>query len=180
MPGALDMALVHHPVLNRNGEEISARIDEFDVFDGCRLALTYGVRSFFIVNPTPAQRDLAHRLIAHGQRPDRDPARGTFDNLKWAASLHEAVSQLPQGRRLVVSTSAGPSEQTVSFDEVRARRAEGIDVLLVIGKAWGLAPAVFAEADVRLEPIDGGEAYNHLSVRSAMAILVDRLSARAQ
>ncbi len=180
MGGALDIALVHHPVLNRNGEEISARIDEFDVFDGCRLALTYGVRSFFIVNPTPAQRDLAHRLIAHGQRPDRDPARGVFDNLKWAASLDDAIAALPQARRLVVSTSAAASECTVSFADVRARRAEGSDVLLVIGKAWGLAPRVFSAADLRLEPIDGGQGYNHLSVRSAMAILVDRLSAGTQ
>lgn len=179
MLGALDIALVHHPVLNRNGEEISARIDEFDVFDGCRLSLTFGVRSFFVVNPTPAQRDLAHRLIAHGQRPDRDPARGTFDNLRWAGSLDDVVAALPPGRRLVLATSAASADGSLSFEEVRAQRAGGTDVLLVIGKAWGLAPQVFSAVDARLCPIDGGHAYNHLSVRSAMAILVDRLSARA-
>jgi hypothetical protein len=56
-------------------------------------------------------------------------------------------------------------------------------VLLVFGTGWGLAPSVLAAADVRLAPVyrdpllmaPGEAPYNHLSVRAAVAIILDRL-----
>ena len=48
-------------------------------------------------------------------------------------------------------------------------------VLLLLGTAWGLAPEVLAMADGVLPPIRGVSGFNHLSVRSAAAILFDRL-----
>jgi hypothetical protein len=50
--------------------------------------------------------------------------------------------------------------------------------LLLFGTGWGLAPAVFGETDAVLEPIPGMNGYNHLSVRSAVSILMDRLLGR--
>ena len=47
--------------------------------------------------------------------------------------------------------------------------------LLVFGTGWGLAPEVIERADLVLEPICGPTDYNHLSVRSAAAIILDRL-----
>ena len=37
------------------------------------------------------------------------------------------------------------------------------------------APSVMARADLRLEPLTGPTDYNHLSVRAAAAIILDRL-----
>ena len=50
-------------------------------------------------------------------------------------------------------------------------------MLLVFGTGWGLADSVIAEADALLEPVSAREAtgYNHLSVRAACAIVLDRL-----
>ena len=50
-------------------------------------------------------------------------------------------------------------------------------MLLVFGTGWGLAGEVIAGADALLEPVRAREAtgYNHLSVRAACAILLDRL-----
>ncbi|MGC8720905.1 MAG: RNA methyltransferase, partial [Thermodesulforhabdaceae bacterium] len=48
-------------------------------------------------------------------------------------------------------------------------------VILLFGTAWGLADAVFEQADYILEPIRGKSSYNHLSVRCAAAIIIDRL-----
>jgi hypothetical protein len=42
---------------------------------------------------------------------------------------------------------------------------------------YGLADTVLEQADALLEPIRGRDGYNHLSVRSAAAILFDRLLA---
>jgi len=45
----------------------------------------------------------------------------------------------------------------------------------VLGTGHGLAPEILTRADAIASPVRGFSAYNHLPVRSAAAILVDRL-----
>jgi hypothetical protein len=47
--------------------------------------------------------------------------------------------------------------------------------LLIFGTGWGIAEEIVNRADHRLEPIKGVENYNHLAVRSAAAIILDRI-----
>ncbi len=175
----LYLAIVHHPVVNRRGEVITATIDHFDVFDASRLSLTYPLRGLYVVNPEPSQEAVARRLIKHGTDPHRTEERdGCFDKTHWAPSLEATVAEIEarEGRRpVVVVTSAHAATDTTSFAGLRAALADGAPHLLVVGKASGLSADALADADMRLEPIDGGTDYRHLSVRSAMAILVDRL-----
>jgi hypothetical protein len=51
-------------------------------------------------------------------------------------------------------------------------------ILLLFGTAWGLVDQVFDKADYLLDPVEGYTNYNHLSVRSAAAIILDRLAGR--
>ena len=175
----LSVALVHHPVVDRIGDEITSTVDHFDVMDGSRLSLTYPLRLLYVVNPVPAQRALVERLIRHGtQVTARDEARGAFSKTAWAPDLAAVIAEHERElgtRPTVVATSARPSARDVSLSAVRERLFGGEPMLLLVGKAWGLAPRVLDAADVRLEPIDAGTGYNHLSVRSALAILIDRL-----
>jgi hypothetical protein len=50
-------------------------------------------------------------------------------------------------------------------------------VLVLFGTGWGLPSPVVAAADLRLAPIRAAAetGYNHLSVRAACAITLDRL-----
>lgn len=179
MRPTLTVALVHHPVVDRRGDEIASTVDHFDVMDASRLSLTYPVRRLYVVNPVPAQRALVERLVRHGTAAgERGEARGTFDKTAWAPDLDAVVAEheAELGRRpTVVATSARASSRDVGSFALRQRLHGGEPMLLLVGKAWGLAPRVLDEADVRLEPIDAGTGYNHLSVRSALAIVLDRL-----
>jgi hypothetical protein len=75
-------------------------------------------------------------------------------------------------------TSARSGPQRSSFEAVRQALAESkTHHLVVLGTGWGLAPEVLNRADVVLEPVVGGTNYNHLSVRSAAAVILDRLLA---
>jgi hypothetical protein len=47
--------------------------------------------------------------------------------------------------------------------------------LLVLGTGYGLADEMLERCDLLLEPIQGDDEYNHLSVRAAAAIILDRL-----
>jgi hypothetical protein len=80
-PGNLYLALIHHPVYNKNGEVIASAVSNLDLHDISRAAKTYGVRAFYIVTPLADQRELAERILSHwtegvGARynPDRSEA----------------------------------------------------------------------------------------------------------
>ena len=50
------------------------------------------------------------------------------------------------------------------------------DNIIKYDNAMGFADEVFDIADYILEPIEGVGEFNHLSVRSAVAILLDRIT----
>ena len=79
----LSIALIHHPVLDREGAIVTTAMTNLDLHDMSRSARTFGAERFFIVHPIEAQRELALRIVSHwvdgsGRRriPDRaSPAR---------------------------------------------------------------------------------------------------------
>ncbi len=67
-------------------------------------------------------------------------------------------------------------EKLITFDEARESINSNNDPhVLVFGTAWGLAESVMEAADHIMSPVKGNGEYNHLSVRTAVAIIVDRL-----
>lgn len=176
-------ALVHYPVLDRQGEIVTTAITNLDLHDIARSAHTFGLLDFFVVHPVAAQRELANRVREHwltgsGARriPDRTPPMRT---LRVVDSLNAALQALSANRVEVWTTSA-KSGGTPVLEYAEARRflqQPGDPVLLVFGTGWGLAPEVSSKADRILEPIVSprSDGYNHLSVRAAAAITFDRL-----
>jgi len=47
--------------------------------------------------------------------------------------------------------------------------------LILLGTGWGMPEELVSSCDYILEPILGPGDYNHLSVRNAAAIILDRL-----
>jgi hypothetical protein len=179
----LAIALVHHPILDGQGAIVTTAVTNLDVHDLSRSARTYGCSDYFVCHPVAAQRQLVERILEHwtdgssGKRiPDR---REALTVLRIVASLDEAIESLGGRAAVDVWVTAARSLQptVVSFADARARlAADGKPVLLVFGTGWGLAPGVIDAADALLEPIRAARSdYNHLSVRSACAIALDRL-----
>jgi hypothetical protein len=182
----LAIALVHHPVLDGKGDIVTTAVTNLDVHDLARSAKSYGCSDYFVAHPIAAQRELVQRILTHwtegssGRRiPDR---REALTVLRIVDSLPAAVEAL--GGRASVEiwvTAARQLGPTLSFADARARLDGDHErgdktVLLVFGTGWGLAPSVLAEADALLEPIRAATTdYNHLSVRAACAIALDRL-----
>lgn len=181
------VALVHHPVLDRQGHVITTALTSIDLHDMARAAKTYGVEKLFIVHPVAAQRELAERVKAHwvhGSGARRIPTReAALAILEIVPSLEDAYEKLGGREAVEVYTTAARAEGVRSSDypEARERIAQGEKkALLLFGTGWGLARSLLDEADVRLAPIRGtGSEYNHLSVRAACAIVLDRLLGEA-
>jgi tRNA (guanine37-N1)-methyltransferase len=143
----VDLALIHYPVLNKNKEIIGAAVTNLDIHDIARAGRTYGVGAFYIVTPYEDQlQELYEQVTVEGQRP------------------------------AILATSAQSSDAIIlSYPQVKEKINQGNRILILFGTAWGLTDEVMEEVDAMLPPISGGGSYNHLSVRSAVSIVLDRL-----
>jgi hypothetical protein len=178
----LAIALVHHPVLDAQGCTVTTALTNMDVHDLARSATTYGCSDYFVVHPIEAQRTMVARILEHwttGSSAKRIPDRkNALAVVRAVDTLDVALGALGPGTEIWV-TAAREIGTTLTFAAGRALlEAEGPPVLLIFGTGWGLSPEVTARGAQTLEPIRGPGEWNHLSVRSACAIALDRLRGR--
>jgi len=180
---ALFVALIHYPVTDRNGRVVTSAITSLDLHDIARSARTYGVVAYFVVHPVPDQREFAGRVLEHWQtgygRQFDSRRREALDLIQVVTNLDEAIvaaEQIAGARPLVVYTSARASGG-IGYAEMRARleREDAEPVMLLFGTGFGMAPPMLERADLALAPVLGPGEYNHLSVRAAAGIILDRL-----
>jgi hypothetical protein len=179
----LYLALLHYPVLDKNGLVVTTAVTNMDIHDIARSARTYGVRGFYVATPVKALRTLAAKIIEHWEtgygstyNATRKDALSLVRLERDLDSVIVAVEQETGLRPRLVVTSAREGPNRTTFSALRADMEHCRNpLLLALGTGWGLAPQVIDQADVRLEPVRGPSDYNHLSVRSAAAVILDRL-----
>lgn len=176
----LAVALVHYPVRNRAGETVTTAVTNLDVHDLARSSLTYGAERFYIVTPAAEQRRLVARLLEHwlaglgGQlNPDR---RQALELVTVVDSLEQALRDYGDlcGQEVVPLLTGAGRRDGIAARELR-QRAGSRPHMLIFGTGSGLADELFGRGWTVVAPIEGRNGYNHLSVRAAAAILLDRL-----
>jgi tRNA (guanine37-N1)-methyltransferase len=181
------VALVHHPVLDRTGAVITTALTNFDIHDLARSALTYGLAGYHVVTPISSQRDKAEHIArlwiddAQGEHRAR-----ALELVRTADSVEAVIAELAArygAAPLVVATSARHDSfahvPRISPSELlAAARLDPAPLLILLGTGWGLADATIPSVSRMLAPIDGSADWNHLAVRSAGAIVLDRLFGR--
>jgi hypothetical protein len=183
----IDVALIHYPVVNRAGDIIGSAVTNLDLHDIARVGMTYGVGTYWVVVPDRLQQELAGKIVAHwteGYGGTVNPhRREALSRIRIRSGLDEVIDGIEEerGRKpRIYATSARREQKTIDYGTVRDMAREEEGVLLLFGTAWGLAPEILRGADGILPPLEGAGEYNHLSVRSAAAIILDRLMARAE
>jgi hypothetical protein len=178
----VDIVLVHHPVINKIGETIGSAVTNLDLHDIARAAKTFGVNNYYIVTPYTDQQGLVAEILEHwksGHGAVYNPARKeALELVRVVDNLEMLINEITdrQGERpLILTTSAQKQNKNLSYQEVRGRIKEGQSILLLFGTAHGMAPQVMEMSDYTLPPVEGNTGYNHLSVRSAVSIILDRL-----
>ncbi len=180
----LFLGLVHYPVLNRRGERICSAITNLDIHDIARAATTYGARGFFIITPSMEQRSLALRVCAHwtegaGGRfnPDRQRAFDIVHIVPDTVAAAEKTAEISGKAPVLLATSARSLPGCITWEnlEKRVYKNEFECILLLFGTASGLHQDCIDQCDGVICPISVGSGYNHLSVRSAVAIVLDRI-----
>jgi hypothetical protein len=179
----LAVALIHAPVLDRRGDLVTTAVTNLDIHDIARSARTFGLQRFYVVTPVSEQQRLVRKLIGHwteGFGADYNPKRQQALDLVRVCETFEAALadwRKVSGREPLAVLTGASRDDGISVSDCREYLREQPG-LLVFGTGWGLAPEIFNQGWKVLEPIRGADQYNHLSVRAAAAIILDRIAGR--
>ena len=179
------LALVHHPVLDRQGAIVTTALTNLDVHDVARSSATFGLAHYFIVTPVESQREKAAHIARLWQEEQGREHRGAALALcRPVGSVADAIAELTSAHGqapIVAATSAAPGRFPHAREVTPAQLISelqdlpGVPLLVLFGTGWGLADPQLPEVSRIITPISGRPAWNHLSVRSAIAVVLDRL-----
>lgn len=180
MKNKIYVALVHYPVFNKHNQVVTTSITNLDIHDISRSCKTFNVPQYYIITNLESQRKFLDRIlkfwdsdIAQKYNPDRAIALAMISAKDSIEKTVKEIENQEGIRPVIISTTATKYEAAISFENCRSITKP---ILLLFGTGNGLAKEVHEYADFTLEPIEGSSGYNHLSVRSAVAIVLDRLS----
>ena len=179
----LFVALLHFPVYNKNREVVATSLTTINLHDLARLVTTYGVTGCYVVTPFRRQRELACRMIAHwtegygaAYNPTRAEALQRLCIVDSLAEVEQDILRRCGSAPHTIATDARRFPQCTSYADLRDviwRQREAF--LLLLGTGWGLTDELMAGCTYILAPIAAGSRYNHLPVRVAAGIMLDRL-----
>jgi tRNA (guanine37-N1)-methyltransferase len=178
------VALMHGDVLVGDEKKQGVTsVTSIDIHDIARSSKTYGIKNYFIVTPLIDQQKIVQQVLDFWKKGiGFEYNRSRYDaimQVELVDTLDTVIKQIEEkeGKKpLIVTTSARLAEakQIISFYDQKKVWAEDRPVLILFGTGQGLAPSVIDRSDFLLLPVHGFSEFNHLSVRSAAAIILDR------
>jgi len=183
--GNIYVGLVHYPVYDKNKNIVATAVTTVDIHDIARSAKTFDVEGFYVITPLESQNQLVQRVLRHWV----EVTGATYNPTRQAALSLVKVEESMEGTIgdisghwksgvKVVATGARSQRGNIGYQQLKEILSEASQpFLLLFGTGWGLTEEVIRNCDYILAPIEGSH-YNHLSVRSAAAIILDRLLGR--
>jgi tRNA (guanine37-N1)-methyltransferase len=171
----LYVVLMHGPVLGQNGEEICTATTPMDVSDIARSCRTFGVQGYALVQPDINQRAIIERMASFWRKKGDAAIRSRVDALARIETFDSLASVFEQwGEGVSVATSANAGAGSIDHAQILAQ-SQSKRVYLIFGTGYGLTEETMAQAQEVAPAIQGVDDYAHLSVRSAVAIILDRI-----
>lgn len=178
----LYVALIHFPVMNKKNLPIGSALTTIDLHDIARASITFGVKGFYVITPYEDQAILANQVVEHwtkGVGGKLNPYRKkALELIRVTKTIEDAVSSIEQERNepvVTIATSAKEIRGSITIEALRQKLDKKASHVIIFGTAWGLADELIDTCDFILDPIFGNTDYNHLSVRSAASIYLDRI-----
>jgi len=174
---SINLVLLHYPCINRLGKLVATAAFPLDAQDIARSCATFGIKQFFIVHPEKKQRDFLNSVVDFWDLEkawEKNESRSiALSRVRVCSSLDEVVSNKKDP--ILISTSAiRQIDNIISFEELASlsKKAPDKEILILLGTGHGLHHSILERSDYQLTPLEGPEEYNHLSVRSASAIML--------
>ncbi|MCB9493162.1 MAG: tRNA (guanosine(37)-N1)-methyltransferase TrmD [Epsilonproteobacteria bacterium] len=177
------VALLHSQIRLKDNESGHTSIASLDIHDGARSCATYGIENYFVVSCLKDQQKILQTFLQFWH---------SEEGKKYNKSRYDAVAKLipspnldhvietirqKEGQSpLIISTSAKyhGHGQVIDYHSQGTVWQHNRPVLILFGTGLGLADEVLEQSDFLLTPVAGMSNYRHLSVRAAIAIVLDR------
>lgn len=179
------VALMHTDVIVGGPEpkEGETSVTSIDIHDISRACKTYGIKGYFVVTPLEDQQKIVKKLLDFWQtgvgityNPSRHEAVKQTEIAESLDAVITAIEQKEGIRPLIIATSARETghQELIGWSEQARVWQHKRPILFLFGTGQGLTDEVVGKADYLLLPVHGLTSFNHLSVRSAVAIILDR------
>jgi len=179
----VSIALCHYPVTDRTGAIVTTAVTNLDLHDLARSSATYGLDACYIVTPIESQREKCAAIADAWRGEGKEYRLDALARVHAAAAIADAIADLKLRHGadpLVIATTAAadrfpgavPCTPEKLLHELHGTTAPA---LILFGTGWGLVDSMIPEVSRVLAPISGRGSWNHLSVRSAVAVILDRL-----
>jgi len=174
--------LMHNDVILENGREGTSSVTSLDIHDIARSAKTFGIKKYFIVTRLADQQEIVNTLlnfwktdIGKSYNSNRSDAIEIVDLKFELDDVLKDIKNLENGLDpILISTSAKAQETNLGFNDQDKLWSLKRPIIFIFGTARGLSSKILDMSDYLLPAIKGFSEFNHLSVRSAAAIIFDR------
>ena len=178
------VALMHSDMKLKDGRIGTTSVTSIDLHDIARSCSTYGVKKFFVVTPLEDQKTLMQKVLDFWVDKDVGGAYNqhrhvALERVKLESSLTKVMNDIKEKEGklpIVIGTSALDVEDATILTYYQQSIAWSHDqpILFLLGTGHGMSKELIDRCDYMLTPLKGFSDYNHLSVRSAAAIILDK------
>lgn len=179
------VALMHCDIALKDGRVGTTSVTSIDIHDIARSCATYGIKKYFIVTPLIDQQKIVKTILSFWQEKqvgeqynkDRHEAVRRVEVMEGLQAVIADIEEKEGKTPLIIGTSArfdhGLDKMISYHDQARVWQ-QGRPVLILLGTGHGMSDQLLAKCDYFLPPLQGFSDFNHLSVRSAAAIIFDK------
>ncbi|HBS47876.1 TPA: tRNA (guanosine(37)-N1)-methyltransferase TrmD [Candidatus Dependentiae bacterium] len=177
------VALMHSDVVVKSKGCGDTSITSIDIHDIARSAATYGIKNYFVVSRLEDQHMILETFLKFWKSPEGKSYNfsryNAVSRVEPTKSLDEALQKIEtiEGKKpILIATSAQSHSKVPMVDFYSQGKIweQNRPVLIIFGTGQGLSEELLEKCDYMLGPVRGIPNYNHLSVRSAAAIVLDR------
>lgn len=177
-------ALMHNDIDLKEGRVGHTSVTSIDIHDIARSSVTYGLRNFFIVTSLFDQQKMVEKMlhfwvdekVGGDYNHNRHHAVKTVQLESDLEHVIDAIEKKEGIKPLIIGTSARDCDTTkmISYFDQSVVWQQDRPVLFLFGTGSGMSTKLLDMCDYMLPPLQGFSNFNHLSVRSAVAIILDK------
>lgn len=180
------VVLMHGDVRLPNDRVGTTSVTSLDIHDVARSAATYGMTGYYLVTPLEDQQKIVRKLLSFWDSEiGKEYNKHRYEALQRVHlqdSLNAVIDDVKQreGKEpLLIATSARASEYqehhgAITYGDQGLVWSHDRPVIFLLGTGLGLSHDVLKQCDFMVPPLYGLSSFNHLSVRSAAAVIFDR------
>jgi len=179
------VALMHGDVVLKDNQSGTTSVTSLDIHDIARSCATYGIKNYFICTPLEDQKKIVKTLLDFWQtgfgveyNVHRHVAVNKVKLSNDVNAVVEEIKKIEGKEPIIIATSAKKDQfnqsKYITYNDQDKVWQHDAPVLFLFGTGHGISKHILDRCDYILEPIYGFSDFNHLSVRSATAVILDR------